>query len=429
MSNIFLKDSVFGELKYEKVYEFFEGPKFFSVTNEINSTFAVYWLGDYDDFDKWIVIPISAERLESLERKRLDIRSILMHQEQKKYYQLDIYYEDERVVLSALDSSSVANNMTLPDSGLFISSVLPVLSNGKIGKQIEFSTHEIHVEKTKSSTDPLVLNGVSKLFECFNNLYLSIMNSFDEKDLVRPVSGRPGSFVLSFQAEKMHKVEPLLKELNDVIDVKGDIIGFVRNKNMDVQMLSALFDSVINTSSSFELKSNYTDEVIFRLSKADAEFYSKSLAKMSTKVVGGYQVPQANLIDQVFKIVELKWKGVYLDVLSTGLDSRHILYYIHAAKILGLLNENGSVSALGQQLAESDHEKKLRIAARGFEASHCGWAWIQWSQVKNLSEVDPSTAEPFLFEMCLSLSDKTIKRRASTLRKWCEALKPSYREL
>lgn len=49
MSNIFLKDSVFGELKYEKVYEFFEGPKFFSVTNEINSTFAVYWLGDYDD--------------------------------------------------------------------------------------------------------------------------------------------------------------------------------------------------------------------------------------------------------------------------------------------------------------------------------------------------------------------------------------------
>jgi hypothetical protein len=429
MSNIFLKDSAFGELKYENVYEFFEGPKFFSVTNEINSLFAVYWLGDYDDFEKWIVIPISAERLESLERKRIDIRSVLMHQEQKKYYQLDVFYENERVVALALDSSSVSDNMTLPQSGLFISSVLPVLANGKIGKAIEFSTHEIHVEKTKSSTDPLVLNGVSKLFECFNDLYSSIINSFDEKDLVRPVSGRPGSFVLSFQAEKMQKVEPLLKELSDLIGAKGDIVSFIKNNNIDVQMLSALFDSVVNTSSSFELKSNYTDEVVLIVRKADAEFYSKTLAKMSAQVVGGYQVPQANLIDQVFKIVELKWKGIYLDVISTGLDPRHILYYIHAGKILGLLNENGSVSALGQQLAESEHEKRLRIAARGFESSHCGWAWIQWSQAKNLSELDASTAEPFLFDMCLSLSDKTKKRRASTLRQWCEALQPAYREL
>ncbi|AUW09012.1 DUF6575 domain-containing protein [Klebsiella michiganensis] len=429
MSNIFLKDSVFGELKYENVYEFFEGPKFFSVTNEINSLFVVYWLGDFDDFEKWIIIPISAERLESLERKRIDIRSVLMHQEQKKYYQLDIFYEDERVVALALDSSAVSNNMTLPQSGLFISSVLPVLANGKIGKAIEFSTHEIHVEKTKSSTDPLVLSGVSKLFECFNNLYSSIIKSFDEKDLMRPVAGRPGSFVLSFQAEKMQTVEPLLKELNDLIGLKGDIVSFIKNNKIDVQMLSALFDSVVNTSSSFELKNNYTDEIVLTVRKTDAEFYSTALAKMSAQVVGGYQVPQANLIDQVFKIVELKWKGIYLDLISTGLDPRHILYYIHAGKILGLLNENGSISAMGQQLAESDHEKRLRIAARGFEASHCGWAWIQWSQAKNLSELDPTTAEPFLFDMCLSLSDKTKKRRASTLRQWCEALQPAYREL
>ncbi|MEH8795135.1 hypothetical protein RAG23_21005 [Klebsiella quasipneumoniae subsp. similipneumoniae] len=168
------------------------------------------------------------------------------------------------------------------------------------------------MEKTKSSKDPLVLNGVSKLFECFNDLYSSIINSFDEKDLMRPVSGRPGSFVLSFQAEKMQKVEPLLKELSDLIGVKGDIVSFIRNNNIDVQMLSALFDSVVNTSSSFELKSNYTDEIVLTVLKTDAEFYSKTLAKMSAQVVGGYQVPQANLIDQVFKIVELKWKGIYL---------------------------------------------------------------------------------------------------------------------
>lgn len=429
MNNIFLKDSMFGTLTYQNIYEFFEGPKFFSVKNEIDSIFVVYWLGDYEEFDKWVVIPISFERLEHLERKRIDIRSVLMHQEQKKYFQFEIYYDDEHVDVTVLNAVTVTKNMKLPESNLFISSVMPVLPNGKIGKEVEFSTHEIHVEKTASATEPLVLKGVSRVFECFNDFYSSILRAVDEKDLMRPISGRPGSFVLSFQAEKMQQIEPLLQELNALLLARGDIIGFIKRKSIDVQMLSALFDSVKETSSSFDLKNNYTDESVLVVRKSDAEFYSDQLAKMSAQVVGGYQVPQANLIDQIFKIVELKWQDKHLDLVSTGLDERHILYYIHAAKILGFLNERGGVSALGQQLAESEYGKRLRIAARSFEASHCGWAWIQWSQVKNLTEIDPGTAEQFLNEMCLSLSSKTKKRRASTLRQWYEVLKPAYREL
>lgn len=429
MNSIFLKDSIFGELTYQKIYEFFEGPKFFSVTNEINSLFAVYWLGDEDEFDKWLIVPVSQERLEHLERRRIDILSILSYQEQKKCYQFNIYYEDDRVEFVTLDSSTLNKTIKLPRSGLYISSVLPVLPNGKIGDETEFSTHEIHVEKTASSTNPLVLKGVSKLFECFNDLYSSILAVFDEKDLMRPVSGRPGSFVLSFQAEKMQLIEPLLKDLNALILARGNLLDFIKSRKLDVQMLSALFETVLETSSSLELKSNTTDELILVIRKTDAEYYGDALAKMSVQVVGGYQVPQANLMEQIFKIVELKWQDKHLNLISTGLDERHILYYIHACKILGFLNSNGSVSALGQQLAEADHDKRLRIAARSFEASHCGWAWITWSQVKSLSELDPSTAEAFLLEMCLSLSEKTKKRRASTLRQWCEILKPSYQEL
>lgn len=52
-----------------------------------------------------------------------------------------------------------------------------------------------------------------------------------------------------------------------------------------------------------------------------------------------------------------------------------------------------------------------------------------WSQVKNLSELDPITAEAFLLEKCLSLSAKTINTRASALRQWCDALKPAYQEI
>lgn len=430
MSNIFLKDTRLGTLYIKNVYEFFEGPKLFSVVNEVDSLYIVYWIGDEDDFDKWIILPISKNRLEHLERKRLDINSMLSYQEQKSCFQINLPYDESlEPVFINLSTDDMKQSIKLPKAGLYISSVTPMLATGKLGDCVEFSTHEIHVEKTSASTEPLVLKGVSKLFECFNDLYSSILNSFDEKDVMRPVSGRPGSFVLSFQAEKMQQIEPLLKELNALILARGNLVDFIEIKRIDVQMLSALFESVIETSSSFELKSNATEELVLVVRKTDAEYYNDTLAKLSAQVVGGYQVPQANLIEQVFKIVELKWQDKHLNRISTGLDERHINYYIHAAKILGFIKNNGSVSALGQQLAESEPEKRLRIAARSFESSHCGWAWIMWSQVNNLSELDPVTAETFLLEKCLSLSAKTIKRRASTLRQWCDALKPAYQEI
>ncbi|UNK55597.1 DUF6575 domain-containing protein [Rahnella aceris] len=429
MNNIFLADSKFGTLTFKNIYEFFEEPRFFSVTNEVGGTFIVYWIGDEDEYDKWYVIPISSQRLELLERKRIDLYSSLVYQEQKIFYQTNIPYDGGCEDYIKIESDSIVGKIKLPRTGLFVSGVTPVLSTGKLGKEIEYSTHEIHVEKTATSTEPLILKGVSKLFECFNDLYSSILNSLDEKDLMRPVSGRPGSFVLSFQAEKMQQIEPLLRNLNDIIWARGDLIGFIKKNKIDVQMLTALFESVVETSSSFELKSNATDDLVLVVRKVDAEFYINGLLKLAAQVVGGYQVPQANIITQVFKIVELKWHDEQLNLISTGLDDRHILYYIHAAKILGFLNESGSVTALGQQLAESDDDKRLRIAARSFESSHCGWAWVMWSQAKNLSEVDPNTAQAFLLDKCLSLSDKTKKRRASTLKQWCEALKPAYQEL
>ncbi|MGJ3436308.1 DUF6575 domain-containing protein [Serratia sp. Je.1.23.a] len=431
MSNLFLSDTRFGSLYIKNIYEFFEEPRFFSVSNEVGGLFVVYWIGDDDDYDKWFLIPISKDRLEHLERKRIDIHAVLSYQEQRSYYQVNIPYDDsEETEFLPRESQSIATTIKLPKPGLFISGVTPVLDTGKLGAEVQFSTHEIHIERSaKSNKEPLVLNGVSKVFEKFNDLYNSILEAAGKVDVMTPISGRPGSFALSFQAEKLEHFEPLFKGLNDLILYKRDIIPYIKNNNIDVHMIEALFQSVIETSTTMELKSNSTDDLIFVLSKPNALIYINGLAKLASEFVGGYQVPQANIIEQVFKIVELKYKDEYLNLESTGLDERHILYYIHAAKILGFLNSNGSIAALGQQLAESSSESRLKIAARSFEASHCGWAWIRWSNAKNLKGVQAETAETFLMEKCLSLSTTTMKRRASTLRQWCEAFQPVYQEI
>src|SRR5471032_2439947 len=106
MNNIFLTDSKFGTLVLKNIYEFFEEPRFFSVSNEVGGLFIVYWIGDEDDYDKWYVIPISPERLELLERKRIDLYSSLVYQEQKTFYQVNIPYDDESEEYIKLSSDS-----------------------------------------------------------------------------------------------------------------------------------------------------------------------------------------------------------------------------------------------------------------------------------------------------------------------------------
>lgn len=427
MKNNFISDSPFGCLTFKSIYEFFEEPRFFSVTNEVGSLFLVYWIGDEEDFDKWYIFPVSKGRLELLERKRIDINSCLVHQEQKSFVHANLPYDDkDSAKFETKNTAEITNLIKLPKPNLFISGVTPVLETGKLGKPVGFSTHEIHIEKsTKSHTD-LELNGISKVFERFDDFYSSILNAAGEKDKMKPVSARPGSFILAFQAEKMHNFEYLLRNLFEQILYKRDLSTFIKNNNIDVQVFATLLRSVIETNTKMELKNNDNDEVIFTLHRADADFYIQDIAKMASQYVSGEQVPQANILDKVFKIVELKWQAKQLNFQSTGLEERHIFYYVRAAKVLGFLDENGAVTVSGQQLVESDEVTKLKLTARSFESSHCGWAWVNWSNASDIRGINPDTAEEFLLAKGLALSASTLNRRSSTLKQWCEILQKNY---
>lgn len=430
MSNVFLPNTMMGTLRYKRVYEFFEEPRFFSVENEVSSLFVVYWIGEDDDSDRWYVIPVSPSRLELIERKRIDLHSVLIDQEQLFFYEVRAPYDRAVAPEWSLKDIDAVHDYALPAPGLFISSVVPVLENGRIGEAIKYSTHEIHLEKSsKKSAENLVLSHVSNVCESFSALYDRLLEFSGLKDKLRPVDARPGSFILSFQAEKLTMYEEVLRELSVLIERRADIVDFIKNNGIDIQAFSNLLQSVVSTGTNMELTSNQTGEMIFQLTKAGAEFYLKIISRMSTLAVGGHQIPQADTLDKVFKIVEVKWSGEPCTILNTGLQERHIYYYLHAAKVLGLLDVNGKVTAIGQKLVQSEMDVQYKIAARCFEVSHIGWAWINWSEVENLSQIDPETAEQFLLEQCHSLSKDTIARRSRTLRHWGNELKHKYTPL
>lgn len=65
MKSIIPKHTSLGKLDFFEVYDDYCGLKTFSVINNLNQLFIVYWEGNYDGYSSWLYTPISEKRLDS----------------------------------------------------------------------------------------------------------------------------------------------------------------------------------------------------------------------------------------------------------------------------------------------------------------------------------------------------------------------------
>ncbi|ENB7483509.1 DUF6575 domain-containing protein [Enterobacter asburiae] len=425
MDSIFTKSPALGTLTMLNVYEFYEQPRLFSLENEVGSYFVAYWLEETELYEGWLIIPISRLRLNRFENREIDIRDLLLKQEQPNCFKLDVIYDTYVEKWTSLTKSDL-EKYKLPREGLFISEVTPAGLRASNESQMIIATHEVRISKTVKDSNPR-LDQVTKLFDNFSSLYKSFLDSINIKSGgIEPISARPGSFILSFSAEHMNDFNKVFGELVAKMHRREEIHSYMQSKEIDIRAFVALLNSILQESSNFEVKDNSTQETVVHIRKADAAFYLPQLTRVASQYITSYQVPQANDLNKIFLLVKLSWEGEEITPLNLKTEQRHVAYYKHAARLLGLFEANGTMTAVGQQVAEASDEKRLSILAKCFEASYCGWAWILWSQAENLMGVNPETAAEFLRENCPSLSENTATRRSSTLRKWCEEFQNNY---
>lgn len=140
--------------------------------------------------------------------------------------------------------------------------------------------------------------------------------------------------------------------------------------------------------------------------------------------VSNDQVPQANMVRQIFQVVDarlIRRRVTPNDI--DGVDTqRQVDYYKHGARILGFLDSNNQPTSRARSILGVSDEQRLAITAVYFEDSIIGRAWREWAGKNRLSEVDPSSARDFLEACVTGLTGTTLPRRASTLRAWYEEL-------
>jgi hypothetical protein len=137
-------------------------------------------------------------------------------------------------------------------------------------------------------------------------------------------------------------------------------------------------------------------------------------------------VPQADELQRVFSLVEILAKTGSVTPEALGVTQRQVSYYKHAAKVLGLLAEFDRLTPSGELLPKLSGEQRLAVTCVKFESSRCGAEWIRWAGKATLLEVPPESAESFLAEAVVDLSEATVKRRAATLMRWHGDMVPHH---
>lgn len=426
--NILPKDTYLGKLRFFEIYDEFYGPKCFSVKDELGHLYLVYWSGDYDDgkCTKWVYAPVSPAILDALLREEISFHSVFSASKRLKI----ISTYDETVGKTTLvedfnEGNSTSVNIPPVDFSIDLEELKSIAPEANW----DFN---LRIAKRKGNGLPSD-DAVSKVLTAFGDIVKLLMKGDKNwAPSVFPLTAQYGSFDVKLGSSNQERAAVAIELLETILSKQDDILDTLAELEVDPYRMKDLLDIVNLESLELTLKSK-TSETLkkpIKISSSGLLPIIQKLEEDSKTFIDSSRVPQANCLDRVIKIVEHRVNGGELNhKLIDGISSeRQVIYHTHAAKCLGLLNSNNTVTTAGRVLAQKDNDiAKYQYLADRMESSDFCWAWMRWANVSSMAELEPSTAEKFLSERVRGLKRTSIARRASSLSSWVTLLKQYHR--
>lgn len=115
--------SILGRLRLDQVYEFYDTPRLFTVVNEVGNLLLGLSVVENSEQDAWLYIPMSAERLRTIEAGTLDIRTAFSMPETERVFYVWLDHETGRVTVDDRASTSLDRSLLPDDEAFFIEPV------------------------------------------------------------------------------------------------------------------------------------------------------------------------------------------------------------------------------------------------------------------------------------------------------------------
>ncbi|ENP8415199.1 DUF6575 domain-containing protein [Vibrio alginolyticus] len=421
--NVLPRGTMLGSLEYYEIYDDFDGPKCFSAKNNLGQLFLVYWHGTYRDekLVSWLFSPVSQKRLDALRRRNFSIREIYTSPEQCVYFIKNDFTGKNKQF--ELISSETIEKYNLPPESFYIEP-----------EEIEVCSpeadwnFELRIAKKNSAGSP-DSTMVTKIIDALSAIVGSLMDD-ESREIPKlyPLTANHGSFEVKLGTNNHLKSSIAIEQLASLLEDTSDLDSKLKNVGLDPYRLKDLLEIAQQYNLQLELKPKTYDVLSnnIRIGVREFEPLIESLKDSTTTFIDSGKVPQANDLDRVIDIVcrIVNGEKIVHDNIDGLSSKRQVQYYTDAAYCLGLLNKNLSVTSAARFLAAtSTKEIQYKFLADRFESSEFGWAWMKWSKVNRMAELDESTAQNFIAECVRGLNDATSKRRSSTLATWLVKLK------
>lgn len=417
------RNTCLGNLRIIEIYEYLDGPKLFCARNEVGTSFVVYWCDVLDGAEGWLYLPISYRRLDRLRRRELAIRDAYASAESGVY----IAYTTAQGRNDTAEFFSIKQldlNL-LPPKGFYVESV-DVIEKGEYAWN-----HEIKIQREGRNTTPNA-EATTSVLRQWTAMIEAMMNCISASQSLHLTSAEPGSLEVKLGASNDSVALESLRQLKKVLHRKRAKLGeTLYQSGLEPYRLKNLFETLrrfnLNLTINARTRNGLDGPIV--MTPDGAADWIKILEPIASSVLGTDKIPQADEIDKILDIVAYKRDGIDVTPALLNIAPRQVSYYVHAASTLGLLNRDGYLTSVGRFVASQERVQQYTALASRFESSDCGWAWLVWSNVTCLPDLDGESAFDFLSAVAPGLSESTAKRRAVTLRQWVKKLTPYHYQL
>jgi hypothetical protein len=422
------KGTILGQLRFFEIYDEFDGPKCFTVINEMNQLYLVYWGGLFKEkaYTSWLYAPISEKRLDSVRRGHIKFRDVFLTPETGMIYEAKQEVGHRKFLVFAYQNKGEFLKLNIPPESFKI-------DPDEIEAIAPEASWNFELKISKASSSPEI-SIVTKVLDTLCDVIQALMKD-DSREVPKfhPLTAKYGSFEVKLGTNSHEKASLAVEQLNAILSDKERLDFNLKNLGLDPYRLKDFLDVTSQNKLNLRL-SPKTAELLKE--PIDINYKGlietvKQLEQSTAAFIDSNKVPQANNIDRVIEIVERRLNGEkLLPENIDGLSSkRQVRYYIDAAYCLGLLTKNSTVTSPGRKLCTIGIKTgQYEYLADRFESSDFGWTWMKWSKVNNIKDLNPDSAELFVQECVQGLTTSTAKRRSTTLSKWVKVLKDHRRD-
>lgn len=422
------KDTLLGSLKIFEIYDELFGPKCFSVKDELQQLYLVYWSGDYDNgaCTKWVYMPVSTQILDELVREEYTFHEA--YTKSKRLMLISTFSDEKKITTIEPLTKENVDIVNLPPEDFSI-------DPDEIQSFAPEAKWDFNLKIAKKNSKESPADGaVTEVLDSFSEITRSMMR--DPKNLqpsLHPLTAGYGSFDVKLGSSNKERAAVAIELLESLLSDESEVENKLEEFNLDPYRLKNLLDIVSLNKLELTLKSktsNILNKPIY-INSAKLRPIIERLENSTITIIDSLKVPQANCLDRVVIIVKHRLDGGELmHQFIEGIGSqRQVQYHTHAARCLGLLNPDNTVTTAGRVLAQKCNKAaEYEFLADRVESSDFGWAWMKWAGVKSISELDPDSSKEFVEKCVKGLKRTSIKRRASSLTTWIKMLKQFRRD-